>query len=108
VTINVSVFRPEIERVSKNDESGTIVVRIKTDEAGQTTLFFMPDPITTPIHERLSPVHHLTRFVSALLREAGFDYFEYDREGYQLTETVSQESVVSLHDDFEESAVTVY
>lgn len=83
MSIDVNLFHPKLNNVVPLD-SGTIVVKVGDTEEGkgEVSLFFMQN---SDVSIRLlnltpdSPIEQIKQFITDLLHQAGFTYYEYER-----------------------------
>ena len=83
MSIDVNLFHPKLNNVVPLD-SGTIVVKVGDTEEGkgEVSLFFMQN---SDVSIRLlnltpdSPIEQIKQFITELLHQAGFTYYEYER-----------------------------
>ena len=84
MSIQANVFHPVLNNVLTTIKD-SIIVEVGDGEGNKVNLFFMQNSVSaveilgrTP----LIPAEQVTNFVSKLLHDAGFDFFEYERIEY--------------------------
>lgn len=75
MSTSINLFNPVATRANHLD-SGTITVKLATGDT-ETTLFFCERLGDEPVN----PHTQIIRLVSNILKETGFEYFEFDAAG---------------------------